>query len=68
MNFYYIIKKKLKLNNEEYPQSLVCMYTEYVNYAKKFIIIVNKNYFMKFIKYNLKDFVDDEILIRKWWE
>ena len=66
-DFLVYYKKKLKINNEEYPQSLVCIYAEYVNYAKKFVIIVNKNYFMKFIKYNLKEFVEDEIIVSKWW-
>ena len=66
-NFLIYYKKKLQINNEEYPQSLVCIYAEYVNYAKKFIIIVNKNYFMKFIKHNLKAFIEDEIIVSKWW-
>lgn len=66
-DFLVYYKRKLQINNEEYPQSLVCMYAEYVTYAKKFIIVVNKKFFMKFIKQKLNEFIEDEIIISKWW-
>ena len=65
--FLDFFKSKLKINNEEYPQSLIFVYSEYVNYAKKFKCIINKNYFMNFIKYFMKEFIDDEILLSSWW-
>lgn len=64
LNFF---KNKLKISNEEYPQSLFFVYSEYVNYARKLQCIINKDYFMNFIKYKYKEYIDDEILLTSWW-
>lgn len=65
IDFY---KKKLHTNNEDYPQSLVSLYYEYINYAKKFICIVNKNYFIDYFKYNYSEYIEDDILLTSWWK
>ena len=67
IEFLDFFKNKLKISNEEYPQSLVFVYSEYVNYAKKLQCIINKNYFMNFIKHDYKEYIDDEILLTSWW-
>ena len=51
INFLEFYKNKLIFNKEEYPQSLVCIYSEYINYGKKYSCLVNKNYFNKLLFY-----------------
>lgn len=67
IEFLDFFKNKLKISNEEYPQSLVFVYSEYVNYAKKLQCIINKDYFMNFIKHDYKEYIEDEILLTSWW-
>lgn len=66
-NFLIFYKNKLIFNKEEYPQSLVCIYSEYINYGKKYMCLVNKNYFIKFLKNEYINYIEDDILLSSWW-
>ena len=66
-NFLIFYKNKLIFNKEEYPQSLVCIYSEYINYGKKYMCLVNKNYFIKFLKNEYNNYIEDDILLSSWW-
>ena len=66
-NFLIFYKNKLIFNKEEYPQSLVCIYSEYINYGKKYMCLVNKNYFIKFLKNKYNNYIEDDILLSSWW-
>lgn len=65
--FLEFFKNKLQISKEEYPQSLVFVYSEYVNYARKLQCTINKDYFMSYIKFTYRNFIDDEILLTSWW-
>ena len=66
-NFLTFYKNKLIFNKEKYPQSLVCIYSEYINYSKKYMCVVNKNYFIEFLKNEYNNYIEDDILLSSWW-
>ena len=66
-DFLKFLRNKLIISKEVYPQSLVFVYREYVNHGKKYQCIVNKDYFINYLKNNYKNVIEDEILLTSWW-
>ena len=67
-NFFEEIKKQFLENKEIYPISLDYLYDKYCQNNKKYLSIIKKEYFVKYSREILCNYMDEDLLINSsWW-